>query len=149
MKHIFQTLFVILLLPLAGCLEFGDDIELEGEQVDTSVIAEAERITGIDFPEGTEGLNYFFLGSGIDDALWLKVIIPEDKKAELLQNQVFEHEVNQPNHNMTLDKSWWSIKTLDASTSYSIEINNGTDFLGCTIGTERGKLIVYIHWFST
>jgi hypothetical protein len=149
MNNIFRTLFLICLLVLSGCLEFGDDVELVGDQVDASVIAEVERVTGIDFPEGTEGLNYFFLGSGIDDALWLKVMIPEEKKAELLQNQVFKHEMDSPNHNMTLDRNWWSLKSLIDQASYSTEINNGTDFLGCTIGIESGKLILYLLWFST
>jgi hypothetical protein len=90
MNNILRTTVLIFLLVLVGCLEFGDDVELSGDEVEASVLAEVERITGVNFPEGTEGLNYFFLGSGIDDALWLKAIVPEEKIAELLQNQIFE-----------------------------------------------------------
>lgn len=113
------------------------------------MLENVERITGIALPEGTVGLNYLFLGSGIDDALWLKVIIPEYKKAELFKNQIFDQEVEQPDHNMTLDRDWWSITALDDPTSYSTQINNGTEFLGCTIGTEKEKIVLYILWFST
>jgi hypothetical protein len=149
MNNMIRTTILISLLVLVGCLEFGDDVELSGDEVDASVIAEVERITGVNFPEGTEGLNYFFLGSGVDDALWLKVIIPQEKRTELLKNQIFAHELDEPNHNMTLDRDWWSIQTLNDQTSYSTKINGGTDFLGCTIGTESGRLILYLHWFST
>jgi len=144
------TLLLVSLFVLSGCLDFGDDIELAGDQVDASVIAEVEQITGVHFPKGTKGLNYFFLGSGIDNALWLKVIIPEKKKTEFLQNnKVFEHELDSPNHNLTLDRNWWSLRSLNDPVSYSTEINNGTEFLGCTIGSESGKIILYLHWFST
>ncbi len=148
----YWSLLALLLLALfivSGCLDFGDDVELKGNQIDASVLAKVERITEIDLPAGTKGLNYFFLGSGIDNALWLKVMIPQEKKAELLQNQLFTHKVDEPNFNMTLDRDWWSLNSLDNPVSYATEINNGTDFLGCTMGTQSGTIIMYIHWFST
>ena len=57
------------------CLECGEDVELVTMNVTVRELAEVSQRTGIRFPEGTTGLGYLFLGSGIDDALAIKVSI--------------------------------------------------------------------------
>ena len=70
----------------AGCkLKFGDDIELIAPNVTAREMAEVTQRTGIQFPVGATGLGYMFFGSGIDDALAIKVLIPEEKKSDFLK----------------------------------------------------------------
>ena len=58
-----------------GCLEFGEDVELVTMNVTVRELAEVSQRTGIQFSEAKIGLGYLFLGSGIDDALAIKVSI--------------------------------------------------------------------------
>ena len=59
-----------------GCLKFGYDIQLTPNDITAKELAKVTQLTGIQFPEGTADLGYLYLGSGIDDALTLKIIIP-------------------------------------------------------------------------
>ena len=63
-----------------GCLDFGKDINLVSPYVTSRELEIVSKRTGIIFPVGTTGLGYFFQGSGIDDAIALKIIVPENKK---------------------------------------------------------------------
>jgi len=149
MKTLQALTLLLLLALLPGCLEFGEDVELKGDQIDMATLEQVTQITGVAFPEGTVGKNYFYLGSGIDDALWLKASIPEGKRNDFLKNKVFSHVDEQPNHNMTLDREWWKISTLKEPSHHSTEINQNTEFLGCSIGIESGEVTIYLLWFST
>ena len=60
-------------------------------------MAEETQRTGIQFPVGATRLGYVFFGSGIDDALAIKVLIPEEKKSDFLKNDLFQNgEINKP-----------------------------------------------------
>ena len=147
---VFLTLIAFLPLALlTGCLEFGDDKELKDDQIDLAALRQVTQVTGVIFPEGSKGKDYYYLGSGIDDALWLKASIPQGKKNEFLQNEIFSHADATPSAHMTLDRDWWKVDTLERSAHYSMEINQKTEFVGCSIGIEAEELIIYIYWFST
>lgn len=60
-------------------------MKLGAPDVTARELAKVSQGTGIQFPEGKAGLGYVFLGSGIDDALAIKVSIPELKKADFLK----------------------------------------------------------------
>ena len=51
---------------IVSCLDFGDDIELVGAEINGKEINCVSEITGLTFPNGTEPVGYYFLGSGID-----------------------------------------------------------------------------------
>lgn len=84
-----ESIILILSFLLSGCLSFGEDVELSGKEVNNAILAKVNKHTGVVFPEGTAGKNYFYYGSGIDDALAIKVSIPIDKKEEFLNNTIF------------------------------------------------------------
>ena len=86
----FRTIIPLLCLCLSSCLDFGKDIDLSGAEVTDKELAEVTHRTGIEFPEGTVGLGYYFLGSGIDPALALKASIPNDERLNFLKNEIFE-----------------------------------------------------------
>jgi|TARA_B110000196_G_scaffold313805_1_gene321018 hypothetical protein len=80
-----QLLLIVVASALlgTGCeLKFGDDNELIAPNVTSKEMAEVTQRTGIQFPVGATGLGYVFFGSGIDDALAIKVLIPEEKKSD-------------------------------------------------------------------
>ena len=88
-----QLLLIVVAYALlgAGCeLKFGDDIELIAPNVTAREMAEVTQRTGIQFPVRATGLVYAFFGSGIDDALAIKVLIPEEKKSDFLKNNLFQ-----------------------------------------------------------
>ena len=54
-----------------------------------------------------------FFGSGIDDALAIKVLIPEEKKSDFLKNDLFQSgEKNKPSVKIGSNQSWWNLKEL-------------------------------------
>ena len=71
-------------------MDFGHDLELVGAEITVKEINYVSEITGLTFPNGTEPVGYYFLGSGIDRSLVLKVMIPDDQKEEFLKNEIFE-----------------------------------------------------------
>lgn len=106
-------------------------------------------MTGIQFPDGSTGLAYYYLGSGIDDALAAKVAIPADKKNAFLQNEVFQKgSTNAPNIQIGKPKAWWKIDSLTDRADRTLQLPQAR-FVECTLGIEDGKLIVYVSWIST
>jgi hypothetical protein len=85
--RVFTAVLAAGICSLTGCLEFGADTELLAPNVTLQHIQQVSSLTGIQFPDGSTGLAYYYLGSGIDDALALKVAIREDKKEAFLQNE--------------------------------------------------------------
>lgn len=147
-SHYYLALLVILSYILYGCLKFGDDVELAVEEVDTDVLSKVTMLTSVVFPDGSEGRNYLYFGSGIDDALAIKVSIPRDKKDEFLKNIVFTSgEKKEPYIHIGREKIWWNPDSL-TNPDYTIYNFENGDMLECTIGEENGETIAYISWIT-
>jgi len=146
----FQAIIPILCLSLGSCLEFGNDLELSGAEVTDKELAEVTRRTGIDFPEGTVGLGYYFLGSGIDPALALKASITEDERLDFLKNEIFEKgDKTKASLQIGRDKPWWKLNELKDRVDRKMDLPIG-QFVECTLGKEENsKWIVYVSWTST
>ena len=133
---------------LYGCLKFGDDIELSGNDIDSTILAKVTMLTGVVFPAGTVGRNYLFYGSGIDDALAIKVSIPKEKEEEILNNTVFTSgENNQPYIHIGRDKSWWKLESITDPVYTIYNFPNG-NMVECTMGEEAGETVVYLSWIT-
>ncbi|MFC2133765.1 hypothetical protein ACFLTH_04040 [Bacteroidota bacterium] len=136
------------ILLLAGCLRFGEDVELSGEDVNSDILAKVTKLTGVVFPEGTKGKNYLYFGSGIDDALAIKVSIPKEKKEEFLMNEIFKLGMNEePYIQLGKENDWWKLESLadPVHTLYSFPNGNGIE---CSVGEESGETIVYLTWIT-
>jgi len=97
MKQLLPIVVGSTLLGTSCKLKFGDDIELIAPKVTAKEMVEVTQHTGIQFPIGTTGLGYVFFGSGIDDSLAIKVLIPNEKKSDFLKNDLFQSgEKNKP-----------------------------------------------------
>jgi hypothetical protein len=132
-----------------GCLKFGDDTELLAPNVTAQHLQQVSSLTGIQFPDGCTGLAYYYLGSGMDDALAAKVAIPADGKDAFLQNEIFQKgSTNAPNVQIGKSKAWWKIDALTDRTDRTLELPQAR-FVECTLGVEDGKLVVYISRIST
>lgn len=139
---------VILSLMLASCLKFGENTELSGKEVDGAIIAKVLKITGVKFPLGTEGKNYFYLGDSIDPALMLKVTIPKNKKDEFLKNKIFiEGDDSELYNHLGMEKSWWDLGSLKNPVHTIYEFPNGA-FIKCFVGEQSGELIIYLYWMT-
>lgn len=134
---------------LPGCLKFGDDIEVEAPHVTAEHLEQVSSLTGIRFPEDSTGLGYYYLGSGIDDALAAKVAIEADKKDAFLQNEVFQKgSTRAPHIQIGKSKAWWKIDALTERIDRTLDLPQAR-FVECTLGAEDGELVVYISWIST
>ena len=134
---------------LVGCLDFGLDVELVAPNVTAKELTQVSQRTGIQFPEGTTGLAYMFLGSGIDDALAIKVSIPEEKKADFLKNDLFQGELEaEASVQIGKGQPWWTPDKLADRKNYSRQLPQGR-YVECSFGKEGGKWIAYISWMST
>jgi hypothetical protein len=145
-----MRLFICLFsLLLVGCLNFGDDVELVGAEITGKEMIQVSELTGLTFPNGTKSIGYYFQGSGIDDALSLKVSIPEGTKDEFLENEMFKN----GNKSKALiqigrSRSWWKLDELQDRVDVNLQLPKGK-YAECTLGKEEGNWIAYISWMST
>ncbi|MDP7178219.1 MAG: hypothetical protein QF749_07990 [Verrucomicrobiota bacterium] len=137
-------------LPGAGCeLKFGDDIELVAPNVTAKELAEVTQRTGIQFPVEATGLGYVFFGSGIDDSLAIKVLIPDEKKSDFLINDLFQSgEKNKPSVQIGSNQSWWNLKELKDRVDRTKSLTKGR-YVECSFGKAEGKWVAYISWMSS
>jgi hypothetical protein len=110
---------------------------------------QVSELTGLTFPNGTKSIGYYFQGSGIDDALSLKVSIPEGTKDEFLENEMFKN----GNKSKALiqigrSRSWWKLDELQDRVDVNLQLPKGK-YAECTLGKEEGNWIAYISWMST
>ena len=135
-----RSFVLSLSLFLCSCLDFGDDIELVGAEITGKEINYVSEITGLTLPDGTEPLGYYFLGSGIDRALVLKVMIPNDQKEEFLKNEILEKgNDTKSNHAIAKQQTWWKVDELTERINRKIELPKAK-YLEHTVGLENGKI---------
>ena len=143
-----RSFVLSLSLFLGSCLDFGDDIELVGTEISGKEINYVSALTGLSFPHDTEPVGYYFLGSGIDRALVLKVMIPDDQKEGFLKNEIFEKgNDTKYNHTFAQQQEWWKVDELTERIDRKMELPKAK-YLECTVGLEAGKTHVYVTWFE-
>ena len=145
-----MRLFICLFsLLLVGCLNFGDDVELVGAEITGKEMIQVTELTGLTFPNGTKSIGYYFMGSGIDDALSIKVSIPEGTKDEFLNNEIFQNGNNsEASIQIGRSRSWWKLDELKDRIDGSSQLPKGR-YAECTLGKEEGGWVAYISWMST
>jgi len=145
-----MRLFICLFsLLLVGCLNFGDDVELVGAEITGKEMIQVSELIGLTFPNGTKSIGYYFMGSGIDDALSIKVSIPEGTKDEFLKNEIFQNGNNsKASIQIGRSRSWWKLDELKDRIDGSSQLPKGR-YAECTLGKEEGGWVAYISWMST
>jgi len=145
-----MRLFICLFsLLLVGCLNFGDDVELVGAEITGKEMIQVSELIGLTFPNGTKSIGYYFMGSGIDDALSIKVSIPEGTKDEFLNNEIFQNGNNsEASIQIGRSRSWWKLDELKDRIDGSSQLPKGR-YAECTLGKEEGSWVAYISWMST
>ena len=147
----FSKIVVVLITStfFYGCLDFEEDINIVAPNVTSKELEIASKRTGIIFPERTTGLGYFFQGSGIDDALALKIMIPEDKKQFFMENEIFKSGENSKlSIQIGRSKSWWKLDDIIERIDRTKELPKGR-FVECSIGQVDSNWIAYISWMET
>ena len=144
--RLFIHLFSLLLV---GCLNFGDDVELVGAKITGKEMIQVSELIGLTFPNGTKSIGYYFMGSGIDDALSIKVSIPEGTKDEFLKNEIFQNgNKSKASIQIGRSRSWWKLDELKDRIDGSSQLPKGR-YAECTLGKEEGSWVAYISWMST
>ena len=143
-----RSLYLLFLGSMTSCLDFGDDIELVSTEITGKEIKDVAALTGLAFPDGTEPIGYYFLGSGIDRSLVLKVVIPEDKKEEFLNNEIFEKGNDvKSDHHIAKQQDWSKLDELTDRIDRALELPK-LKFVECILGREAGHLHAYVTWFE-
>ena len=143
-----RSFILFLSLFLSSCLDFGDDIELVGAEITGKEFNYVSELTELTFPNDTEPVGYYFLGSGIDRALVLKVMIADDQKEEVFKNEIFEKgNDTKSNHAIAKQQEWWKVEELTERIDRKMELPKA-EYLECTVGLEDGKTYVYVTWFE-
>lgn len=149
MKLLIQSLLSALFLTGCDPISFGEDVDLSGTSFTAAKLAEVSSVTGIIFPVGSTGMDYFYQGSGIDDALATKIKIPAESKDEFLKNQVFVIGKNsKPSCEIGRGKSWWHPEVLIDRVDRVQELAPAR-FLEVSFGTDNSDCIVYLSWITT
>jgi hypothetical protein len=152
MRLLAHTFLGASLLVLSGCkpgLSFGEDVELSGANFDSSKLTQVSTLTGITFPKGSEGIEYFYQGSGIDDALAAKVRIPNDAINEFKTTTVFsEGSDSKPTVQVGRSKAWWKVDGLSERIDRTKELPNARH-LELSLGKEGEDFVVYLSWITT
>ena len=146
----FSKIVVALLAStfFCGCLDFGEDVSLVAPNVTHKELTIVSQRTGIIFPEGTKGLGFLFLGSGIDDSIALKIMIPEKKKQSFLENKIFKSgENSKPSIEAGSRESWWKLDEIDQRIDRTKKLPKGR-FMECSIGREDSMWVAYISWME-
>jgi len=144
-----RFILIMAILLVSGCLEFGDDIYLTAPDVNAKELDEVTRHTGITFPEGTVGLGYVFMGSGIDDALAIKVVIPVEEKERFLSNELFQSGSREAcSIQIGKGQGWWTLERLTNRKDYKMNLPEGR-YVECAFGKEGGRWVAYIFWMAT
>ena len=149
MKHFLLATIAIVIIGTGCELKFGDDIELIAPNVTSKEMTVVTERTGIQFPIVATGLGYVFLGSGIDDALAIKVLIPNENQSDFLKNDLFQSgNKDEPSVQIGRNQDWWKLNELNKREDYAKQLPKGK-YVACSFGKENGKLIAYISWMST
>lgn len=149
MKHFLLTTIAIVIIGTGCELKFGDDIELIAPNVTSKEMTVVTERTGIQFPIGATGLGYVFFGSGIDDALAIKVLIPNENQSDFLKNDLFQSgNKDEPSVQIGRNQDWWKLNELNKREDYAKQLPKGK-YVACSFGKENGNLIAYISWMST
>src|SRR4051812_29037402 len=110
MKTSFHCILVLTMLAfmLAACdLRFGEDTSLSGSEITPSNIRQIEQLTSIRLPSGAIGDHYVYLGSGIDDAMFVQLHWPGDALAELATALGAISAVEEQGLPSLPGKEWW------------------------------------------
>ena len=141
-----QLLLIVVASALlgAGCeLKFGDDIELIAPNVTSKEMTVVTERTGIQFPIGATGLGYVFFGSGIDDALAIKVLIPNENQSDFLKNDLFQSgNKNKPSVQIGRNQAWWKLNELNNRQDYAKQLPQGK-YVACLYGRTYSQ-----YWFN-
>lgn len=150
------SLFVLAILSTGGLslmkvpfLSFGEDIKVSGAAFDQKTLDRVSKITGLTFPDGTQGLEYAYFGSGIDDSMVAKIRIPAGKKEEFMTNLPFAPgDGKEPPSFTGQGLPWWKPETLTERSAAEYQLPN-VQYLTVIIGHEGDEMIVYVRWNCT
>ena len=116
---------------------------ISGVNFDAALLKEISYRTGIQFPEGTRGIEYYHEAEFRDDAFATKITVPNEKREEFLQNPIFRDGKNElPQVAVGKKEKWWRLDDLTGQIDRTIILPRAV--VGCTLGIETGTLVAYI-----
>ena len=139
--------FISLLLVLTMASSCGPNAgsrDLSADAITQHNIDDLVASTSLKLPPESKGLHYFYLG-GRDPCLWAKLVIPTERKADFIANDVFG-----PTGEVSSDGSflselpWWQPKALRNAIGREQRVNDG--HLWVYLGDDGGETIAYICW---
>ncbi|MEO5957894.1 MAG: hypothetical protein ABIZ49_05795 [Opitutaceae bacterium] len=148
--------FLIFVALLAACVAvivyqvsaWGTTVELSEAKFDAAYLQEVSARTGLNFPAGTRGIEYYY-NVGIDASLVAKLVIPKKGFDELLQNELFRAGKSDRIESFLGSRmKWWHVSKLTNRLDRFMPLQRG-DFVQCWLGEESNKLILCVSWWDT
>lgn len=135
-------------LLLSGCLKFGENIELTGAEITPQEIENMGARTGITFPVGTTGQNYYYHGDTMDPWFIARLVIPRADRDTFLKNDIFtQDEIRQPALGAFTKHSWWTPEALHNRMDGATPIPSSRN-VEVFLGEHGSDLILLIHWWT-
>lgn len=132
----------------AADFNFGEDYTRDATSFTAEDIKTVETASRLKLPEGTRGLNMFYQGSGIDDALIAKLQIPGDRAADVAEAiSAIEGSQGSASESLAQGHAWWNEEQLQVKIHRSLNVDS--DFLEIILGQSDGEWILLVKWFST
>jgi len=142
-------IYALLAFSLTACsLNFGEDYTREQSSFTAEDLMTVESVTKLKLPPGVKGLNMFYQGSGIDDALIAKLKIPEDQVTSLA-NAIYGLNATEGAASTSLSEgyAWWNEGELKVKVHRSLNLNS--EYLELILGQVGGDWILLVKWLST
>lgn len=107
------------------------------------------QLSELKLPPEAKGLNLFYQGSGIDDALVAKIQIPaSDIPALTSQIEALANHSDTASLSFPEAATWWRPDQLKVKVHREIRTNADT-YAQFTLGEADGQWYLYIQWFQT
>lgn len=144
-----RFLKILAVCLLAGCdLNFGGDYTLNALSFTDEHLKTIERVSHLTLPEGTRGLNMFYQGSGIDDALIAKLEIPEEKVLTIMNEiEMIKGTEGVASESIAVGHDWWSENMMNIKLHRKLNVRS--DYLEMILGQEEDNWILLLKWVST
>lgn len=140
-------LIIPVVLLLTGCGRDAREYELDSKGFDSKKLQEIQSDTGIIFPVGARGLNFYYKPP-IDPAYIAKIEIPKQSKDDFIKSlSTIENDHNIKNvQSMGTKVNWWIPKHVKPLLDRQRFVGTG-NFLHVVLTDEGTKVILYLEWW--
>ena len=148
-KYMKKIILFSIILVIAGCLKFGENIDLKGNEIKDKTIKSIEKISKIKFPNDSIHLRFSYFGDTIDPYWHYKGELTKNGYKELIQDNEFTslNDIDNNNFIQSETDNWWNPQMMDFGVRKKKDFPDSSQ-LTYSIGKEKNKFVVYISYHT-